>query len=83
MKFEDFMNEATKSQVNKALDTIERTINKAYDNLEKVVNVIERQLTAQGRPPQIKGQALRINKLRMDAKARIDNIKSFSERIDG
>jgi uncharacterized protein YoxC len=82
MKYEDFLNEATKSQVNKALDTVEKSIEKGLDNLEKIVGIVEKQLTAQGRAPQIKGQFLKINKLRMDVKNRVGNIKTFADRIE-
>lgn len=82
MKFEDFVSEATKSQVNKALDTVENVLEKNLDNLEKIVKVIERQLTSQGRAPQIKGQFLKINKLKMDVKNRIGNVRTFAERVD-
>lgn len=82
MKFQEYLNENTQKRILDAIDKVDGIIKTSTTNMKKIVDVIERELTKQGRKPQIRGQIVKIERLENDIKGRLDTLRTFAQRIE-
>lgn len=83
MKFQEYLAEAGKQQIDSFLDKIEATSTKLFASLEKAANAIEAELQRQEKAvPQIKGQKLKIRQLQQEFHKRVNSLRTFAGRLE-
>jgi len=83
MKFEEYLIEASKEQIEGFLDKIDKTSMQLFDSLEKAANAIEAELQRQEKAvPQIKGQKLKIRQLQQEFRKRVNSLRTFAGRLE-
>jgi IS30 family transposase len=82
MKFQEYIGEANKKQIEAFLDKIESSSTQIFESLEKAANAIEAELKRQEQAvPQIKGQKLKIRQLQQEFRKRVNSLRTFAGRL--